>query len=109
MFIAQFHILGIIKIYNRLDILSVPINSSFLCAISTCKKRLNCMLLSDLIVLFENVLLNSSFFFKKTIAFQILKKKEGLLLSFLDFRIGKGSFQLSEGMLHVGNSHIQIS
>lgn len=77
MFIAQFHILGIIKIYNRLDILSVPINSLFLCAISTCKKRLNCMLLSDLIVLFENVLLNSSFFKKKN-RFPDSDKKEGL-------------------------------
>lgn len=66
------------------------------------------MLLSDLIVLFENVLLNSSFLKKKN-RFPDSDKKEGLWLGFLDFRIGKGSFQLSEGMLHVGNSHIQIS
>lgn len=74
MFTAQFNKLGIAKTYTRLDILFMPIKSSFLCAISTCKTRLNCMLLSDLIVLFESVQLNSSFF-KKYFAFKNLAKR----------------------------------
>lgn len=75
MFTAQLNKLGIIKTYNRLDVLFVPIKSSFLCAISTCRKRLNCMLLSDLIVLFKNVLFNSSFLLKKPFAFKNQTKR----------------------------------
>lgn len=96
MFTAQFNKLEVIKIYNRLDILFMPIKSSFLCAISTCKKRLNCMLLSDLIVLFENVLLNS-LFKKKIFCFQESDKKRILGWRFLAVRISKGFLQFSEG------------
>lgn len=75
MLITQLNKLGIVKIYNRTDILLVPFKSSLLSALSPCKKRFNIMLLSFLIVLFENVLSNISFF-KKNICFQQSDKKE---------------------------------
>lgn len=75
MYTAQLNELGIVKIYNRSEILLVPDKSSFFSAISTCKKkkRLNSSLLSYLITLFENVLLNIPFL--KKFVFSNLKKR----------------------------------
>lgn len=80
MYTAQLNELGIVKIYNRSEILLVPDKSSFFSAISTCKKkRLNSTLLSYLIALFKKCSLEYSFF--KKVCFQQSDKK-GVLCGF---------------------------
>lgn len=100
---SQLNKLGIVKIYNRSDILLATDKSSFFSAIPTCKTRLNTMLLSRLIVLFENVLLHISFL-KKFVFSNLTKRRVGFF--FLVVRIIKDFFQLSEENLHIGDSHI---